>query len=114
MLSTSRGWTLIVVGHALGFVFAAAAFALGVVSLPMLVDRDVGAGVAVRASIDAVRTSPRPMAAWAAIIGGILMLGSIPLLVGLTVAMPILGHATWHLYRRVIDRSSVEATPPRG
>jgi uncharacterized membrane protein len=114
VVTTARGWTLILVGHAVGFVFAAVAFTLGVVSLPLLVDRDVGAGVAVRTSIEAVRRNPRPMAAWAAIVAGLLVLGSAPLLVGLTVVMPILGHATWHVYRRVIDPQSVGGTPRRG
>lgn len=113
VLTTGRGWTLILVGHAAGFLFAAAAFALGVVSLPLLVDRDVGAGVAMSTSIEAVRANPRPMAAWAAIVAGLLMLGSAPLLVGLTVVMPILGHATWHVYRCVVDPASVDGTPRR-
>lgn len=113
VLTTARGWGLIVVGHAVGFVFAALAFTLGVVSLPLLVDRDVGAGVALRTSIEAVRRNPRAMALWGAIVAAILVVASAPLLVGLTVAMPILGHATWHLYRRLVDRGSVEATPRR-
>lgn len=113
VLTTARGWGLIVVGHAVGFVFAAIAFTLGVVSLPLLVDRDVGAGVALRTSVEAVRRNPRPMALWAAIVAGILIVASAPLLVGLTVAMPILGHATWHLYRRVVDPGSVQGTPRR-
>ena len=113
VLTTTRGWTLILVGHAVGFVFAAIAFAIGVVSLPLLVERDVGAGVALRTSIEAVRANPRPMAAWAAIVAGLLILGSAPLLVGLTVVMPILGHATWHVYRCVIDPASVDGTPRR-
>lgn len=114
VLTTARGWGLIVVGHAVGFVFAAIALAIGVVSLPLLVERDVGAGVAVRTSIAAVRQNPRAMATWGAVVAGVLMVASLPLLVGLVVAMPVLGHATWHLYRRTIDRASVERTPVRG
>ncbi|WP_084327745.1 DUF2189 domain-containing protein [Salinarimonas rosea] len=113
-LTTPRGWALIVVGHAVGFVFAALAFAIGVVSLPMLVDRDVGAGVALATSFAAVRRNPKSMALWAAIVAGLLVLGSIPLLVGLVVVMPVLGHATWRIYRRAVDRDSVARTPARG
>ncbi|MGJ3264162.1 MAG: DUF2189 domain-containing protein [Salinarimonas sp.] len=113
-LTTPNGWALILVGHAVGFVFAALAFAIGVVSLPMLVDRDVGAGVALAASFAAVRRNPKAMALWAAIVAGLLVLGSIPLLVGLVVVMPILGHATWRIYRKTIDAQSVARTPARG
>lgn len=113
VLTTARGWGLIVVGHAVGFVFAAIAFTLGVVSLPLLVERDVGVVVALRTSIAAVRRNPRTMAIWGALVAAILMVASLPLLVGLVVAMPVLGHATWHLYRRVIDPASVQKTPAR-
>ncbi|WP_349367783.1 DUF2189 domain-containing protein [Salinarimonas sp.] len=113
VLTTPRGWGMIVVGHAVGVVFAAIAFTLGVISLPLLVDRDVGAGVALRTSVEAVRRNKRPMALWAALVAAILIVASAPLLVGLTVAMPILGHATWHLYRRIVDKASVEGTPRR-
>ncbi|WP_372426690.1 DUF2189 domain-containing protein [Salinarimonas chemoclinalis] len=113
-LTTPRGWALILVGHAVGFVFAVLAFAIGVVSLPMLVDRDVGAGVALATSVAAVRRNPKAMALWAAIVAALLALGSIPLLVGLVVVMPVLGHATWRIYRRAVDRESVARTPTRG
>jgi uncharacterized membrane protein len=102
VLTTRRGWTMIVLGHAIGFVFALVAFSIGVVSFPLLLDRDVGVICAVQTSIRAVLASPGPMALWAAMIAGLLMIGSAPLLVGLAVVMPILGHASWHLYRRTV------------
>lgn len=102
VFGTSRGWTLIIAGHAIGFVFAAAAFAVGVVSFPLLVDRDVGPVAAVTTSVRAVMANPGPMAMWAAIIAGCVMIGSAPFFVGLAVVMPILGHASWHLYRQVV------------
>jgi uncharacterized membrane protein len=91
-----------VIGHAVGFVFALAAFALSVVSFPLLVDRHVRTAAAIRTSIEAVRVNPRVMAIWAAIIAGALMLGSALLFAGLAVAIPVLAHASWHLYRRVV------------
>ncbi|GGK49467.1 DUF2189 domain-containing protein [Salinarimonas ramus] len=114
VLTTPSGWALVIVGHAVGAAFAALAFCIGVVSLPMLVDRDVGAGIALAASFAAVRENKRAMTLWAAIVAALLILGSAPLLVGLTVAMPVLGHATWRLYRRVVDENSVAKTPTRG
>ena len=93
---------LIVGGVGAGFLFAALAFVLSVISVPLLLDRDVGLWTAIGASIKAVRTNPGPMIVWAAIIAGALALGSIPALVGLIFVMPVLGHASWHLYRKVV------------
>jgi uncharacterized membrane protein len=107
-LTTRAGLELMVFGNAAGFVFAVAALILGVVAFPLLVDRDIGGSTAEQASIAlmtsarAVMANPVPMAAWGAIVAGCLMLGSIPLLVGLAVVMPVLGHATWHLYRKMV------------
>ena len=101
-LSTPAGWALIVLGNGLGFVFAAVAFAIGAISFPLLLDRGGSAPAALAASIRAVRASPGPMAVWAAVVAVGLALGSLPLFVGLAVVFPILGHATWHLYRRAV------------
>ncbi|MBN8944248.1 MAG: DUF2189 domain-containing protein [Rhizobiales bacterium] len=102
---TSRaGWTLIVVGNAIGFVFAVATLVIGVISFPMLLDRNVDATTAIRTSLQAVKANPGTMALWGLIVAGLLVLGSIPALVGLAIVMPVLGHATWHLYRKVIAR----------
>jgi uncharacterized membrane protein len=102
VVSTPRGWTLIILGHAIGFVFALAVFSMSVVSFPMLLDRNVGVGSAVFTSVEVVRRNPRTMAIWALIIAASVMVGSAPLLVGLAIVLPILGHATWHLYRRAV------------
>jgi uncharacterized membrane protein len=93
---------LIFGGIGVGFVFAALAFVLGVVSVPLLLDRDVGIWIAVNTSVKAVKANLGPMILWAAIIAGALALGSIPLLVGLIFVVPLLGHASWHLYRKVV------------
>ena len=102
LLTTARGWALIVSGIGIGFLFAAFVLAISVVSVPLLLDRDVGLTTAVGASLRAVRASPGAMALWGLIVAAGLVIGSLPLLLGLIVVMPVLGHATWHLYRRVV------------
>jgi uncharacterized membrane protein len=104
VLTTGAGWTLIVVGMSVGFVFALVVLTISVVSFPMLLDRDVGLGVAISTSVRVVVANPRPMAVWGMIVAGGLAIGSIPLLLGLIVVIPVLGHATWHLYRKVVPR----------
>jgi uncharacterized membrane protein len=100
VLTTPRGWGMIVVGNLVGLVFAVATLAISVFSLPMLVDRDVSAGEAIRASLAGVRANPVVMARWGVIVAALLVLGSIPAFLGLAVVLPWLGYATWHLYRR--------------
>lgn len=102
VLATRAGWTLIVVGTGVGFLFAALVLVLTVVSFPLLIDRPVGAAVAVQTSIRAVRENPVTMAAWGLIVAASLVIGCLPLFVGLSVVLPVLGHATWHLYRKVV------------
>jgi uncharacterized membrane protein len=111
VLTTSKGWILIVLGHALGFVFAAIVLSISVISFPLLLDRDVGAAVAVQTSIRAVLANPLMMTAWGLIVAAALILGSVPLFVGLVIVVPVLGHATWHLYRRLIERDVDVAHP---
>jgi uncharacterized membrane protein len=102
VFTTARGWALIGIGIGVGFVFALVVFAISVVSFPLLLDRDVGLGVAVWTSIRAVIANPIPMTVWGLIIATGLVIGSIPVLLGLIIIMPVLGHATWHLYRKVV------------
>lgn len=102
LFATAEGWTMIVVGIGVGFLFAVVALVVGVVSFPLLVDRNVGLKVAVATSLEAARVNPGPIAAWGLIVSGGLVLGSIPALLGLIVVLPLLGHATWHLYRKVV------------
>jgi len=103
VFGTKAGWTLIILGNLVGLMFAALVLTIGVMSFPLLVDRDVGAANALLTSIRAVALNPLPMAAWGLIVAAMLFLGSLPLFLGLTVVLPILGHATWHLYRKVVD-----------
>ncbi|MDE2583015.1 MAG: DUF2189 domain-containing protein [Rhodospirillales bacterium] len=102
VFTTRAGWVLLVVGNAVGFLFAAVALLVGVVSFPMMVDRHVGVEVAMQTSLQAVRANKRAMAGWGLIVAVGLVLGSAPFLLGLAVVIPVLGHATWHLYRRVV------------
>lgn len=99
---TPRGWALIIVGNLIGFAFSLVVLAISVVSVPMLVDRNIDLATAIETSLAAFRRNPRILTAWGFIVAGLLVLGSLPLFVGLAVVMPILGHATWHLYRRVV------------
>ena len=103
---TRGGLLLIVSGVGTGALFAAFTLAISVVSFPLLLDRNVGVGTAIRASVRAVWLNKLPLAAWGLIVSGLLVLGSIPLLVGLAIVMPVLGHATWHLYRLLIRPAS--------
>ncbi len=102
VFTTRNGWTLIIAGNAIGFVFSAVVFSLSVISFPLLLDRDVGAIPAILTSFRAVAANPWPMLVWALIVAGMLVIGFIPLFIGLAVVLPILGHATWHLYRKVV------------
>lgn len=103
IFSTSAGWGLIIVGCSVGFVFAAVVFTMSVVSFPLLLDRDVGLTAAVGTSTRAVVKNPFTMAMWGLIVAVTLLLGSIPFFVGLAIVMPVLGHATWHLYRKTVE-----------
>jgi uncharacterized membrane protein len=103
VFDTPAGWKLIIFGTGVGFLFAALVLTIGVVSFPLLVDRDVGAAVALLTSIRVVAHNPVTMALWGFIVAALLVIGSIPLLLGLTVVMPVLGHATWHLYRKAVE-----------
>jgi uncharacterized membrane protein len=102
VLTTREGWSLILLGNLLGLVFAIVVLSVSVISFPLLLDRDVGAAVALQTSVRAVIANPLMMALWGLVVSAALLIGSLPLFVGLAVVVPILGHATWHLYRRVV------------
>jgi uncharacterized membrane protein len=107
VLTTGKGWTLILAGNAAGFVFAVVVLATTVIAFPLLLDRDVGAVSAIETSARAVIANPLQMALWGLIVAVLLVIGSIPLFAGLAVVVPILGHATWHLYRRVVEPEQI-------
>lgn len=99
---SGEGARLMIVGNLVGFLFALFVLVTTVVSFPLLVDRDVGAGAAVRTSIRASLENPIPIALWGLIVAFGLLLGALPFLFGLAIVLPILGHATWHLYRKLV------------
>ena len=103
VFSTPAGWGLIIVGCSVGFVFAAVVFTLSVVSFPFLLDRDVGLTTAVATSIRVVMKNPYTMAMWGIIVAVSLLVGSVPIFVGLAIVLPVLGHATWHIYRKTVE-----------
>jgi cytochrome c oxidase subunit II len=109
---TETGWWLIGLGCGLGFLFAVLALVITNVSFPLLLDRQVGLATAIMTSIRAAATNPVPIAAWGLIVGAGLVIGAIPLFIGLVVVMPVLCHATWHLYRKMVPRQA-SAPPPR-
>jgi uncharacterized membrane protein len=111
VFSTGRGWLLIGVGGGVGFLFAVATLCLTVVSFPLMLDRDVGLVPAIGASLRLCRASPIAVAAWGAIVAGLLVLGSIPLFIGLAVVMPVLGHGTWRFYRHAVERDPAHEHP---
>ncbi len=102
LFATPEGWTLIGIGNAIGLVFAVTALCLSVVSFPLLLDRNVRVGTAIRTSFKAVAANPVVLGVWGALVVAALALGAVPFLVGLALCVPVLGHATWHLYRRLV------------
>ncbi len=103
VLTTPAGHKLILVGCGAGFVFAVVSLCISVVSFPLLLDRDANVADAVLTSIKAVAENPVTMAAWGVIVAALLIVGTLPFFLGLTVVIPVLGHATWHLYRKLIS-----------
>lgn len=102
LFRTDEGYRLMVVGNSVGLLFAMLVLAVSVVSFPMVLDRPVGPLAAIGASIRAVMANPVPMGLWGLIVAVLIFAGSIPFFVGLAIALPVLGHGTWHLYRKVV------------
>jgi uncharacterized membrane protein len=103
VLTTPEGRSLIIVGCGVGFLFAVVALCFSVVSFPLMLDRHASAIDAIRTSLRAVMKNPFAMAAWGLIVAVLLVIGSLPFFVGLAIVLPVLGHATWHLYRKVVE-----------
>jgi uncharacterized membrane protein len=104
LFTTRDGWTLILVGNLAGAGFAILVLAMSIVTFPMLVDRNVDVPTALGVSLRAFAANWRVLLGWGAIVGALLVLGSIPAFVGLAVVLPLLGYATWHLYTRIVPR----------
>lgn len=104
LFTTPQGWQLIVLGNLAGFAFAVATLVFAVVSFPMVVDKPVDAGLAVRTSVAAVRKNPREIFGWGLRVAGLLLIGLLPFAIGLAVVLPWLGYSTWHLYTKLVVR----------
>jgi len=103
VFTTPAGRMLMIVGNLVGFLFALGVLTISVISFPLLLDRDVGAVEAVLTSVRVVAKNPLMMAIWGLIVAALLLIGSLPLFFGLAVVVPVLGHSTWHLYRKVVE-----------
>ena len=104
VFTTSIGWQMAIIGNLVGLGFAILTLALSVVSFPMLVDRPVPLVTAMHTSLRVAWANPVTVAVWGLMVVGLLVLGSLPAFVGLAVVLPVLGYATWHLYRRAVVR----------
>ena len=102
VLTSGPGWAMIVLGTGVGAVFAALVLAISLTAFPMLIDRRAGVMVAVLTSLKVVQRNPRVAAIWGMIVAAAMVLGTLPLFLGLVVVLPVLGHATWHLYRAAV------------
>lgn len=105
LLFTSDGQGLLVAGTILGAILAAIVFSISAVAAPLLFDRDISALSAMATSVRAVMANKGAMMLWAAILAGTVTLGIATLFLGLVVAFPLAGHATWHAMRALVDTS---------
>jgi uncharacterized membrane protein len=103
IFTTPEGWGLIIVGCGVGFLFAVVALCVSVISFPMMLDRHASMTDAMVTSLRVVQANPLQIAAWGFIVAALLVIGSIPAFLGLAIVIPVLGHATWHLYRRAVE-----------
>ncbi len=99
---SGRGLWMLLFGTLIGGVFAACLFAFTVVGLPLILDREVDFITAIITSIRAVALNPAVMAVWGLLIALLLFFGILPLFLGLFITLPILGHASWHMYRQLM------------
>lgn len=102
LFSTSSGYGFLMLGHVIGAGFAILVFSLSVVSFPLMLDRGTDFITALITSIRTVKLNPRLMLGWGAFIGVMLLIGFLTVFIGLMIVLPILGHTSWHLYRRVV------------
>lgn len=113
VLMTSTGWSMMVWGNLAGLGFAVVALAIALVTFPLLLERDVGIAAAISTSVRATMANPVPVLLWGLIVAACLVIGSIPVFAGLAVVLPVLGHATWHLYRKLVEPEALHRVPVR-
>jgi uncharacterized membrane protein len=102
VFTTSSGWMFLLIGNVIGAVLSLVLFSISVVSFPLLLEREADFVTAMITSVRAVSENPVPMIGWAAIVVALLIVSALPMFLGLLVTLPILGHTTWHLYRRLV------------
>lgn len=100
--TTPEGWTFIIVGHIVGACFSLLLFSITVISIPLMMDRDIDLVTAMITSVKTVMKSPVVMICWGIFIAGTLFLSIVPLFLGLLISLPILGHASWHVYKKAV------------
>jgi len=105
IITTPRGWLLIILGNGMGACFALTALHTTVVAFPILIDTEVSAIKAIQISMLAVRINPIPLIFWGFLVSFGLLMGVLCVMIGLIIALPVFGHATWHLYRRIVNVS---------
>lgn len=107
VLLTPGGWSMMLWGNLTGLFFAVVALSISLVTFPLLLDRDVGLLLALDTSVRATLANPAPVLLWGVIVAALLVIGSIPLFAGLAVVLPVLGHSTWHLYRKLVEPPAI-------
>jgi uncharacterized membrane protein len=108
VFTSSAGWAMICLGFIAGLLFGVGVLAISVVSFPLLLDRPVGLNTAIATSVMAVRRNPVELGLWGLLVVVALVLGAVPCFIGLVVVLPVLGHSTWHLYRRIVRPPAVQ------
>ena len=102
VLEHPNAWAFLLWSNGFGFLLALIALTISIVAFPMILDRDCGAASAVATSVRATVANPVPVAIWGLMVAALLAVGMATLMVGLVVIVPVLGHATWHFYRRLV------------
>ncbi len=105
VFTTAAGWNMILLGFAVGSVFAGVVLVVAAISFPMLIDRPVGLPLAVVTSVKVARENPGVMIIWGLVVAGLLAIATVPVFLGLVLVLPWLGHSTWHLYRLAVTYS---------
>ena len=111
--TTSKGRTFLLAMCGTGFAFAVVSFCISVVSFPLLLDRKASATDAMLTSFRVIAKSPLTLSVWGCIVAGLLLASTLPAFLGLAVVVPVLGHATWHLYRRAVATRASASTASR-
>ncbi|MEQ8450155.1 MAG: DUF2189 domain-containing protein [Nitratireductor sp.] len=102
VFTTPQGWTFLAVGHVVGAILALVLFSITVISIPLLLERELDFVTAMITSVKTVLASPSAMIGWGVTVTVLVLLSCVPFFLGLFVTLPVLGHATWHLYRRAV------------